>query len=144
MITFAKVVLWINLRTSTKMKRLGGLVCWWRWKMSAFQGLMPTRGWGGPLEYTRGMTLRIKDITMSSMVRVLLVQPYDTMGSVLIEYDVNVQPWVLTWGGSWWWLGGTAKLVWLYASSERSCLILFFGVKWVLRWKCTTPAGCQT
>jgi hypothetical protein len=39
---------------------------------------------------------------MSSMIRVLPVQPYDTMGSVLIEYDVRVQPWVLTWGGSWW------------------------------------------
>jgi hypothetical protein len=24
--------------------------------------------------------------------RVLLVQPYDTMGSILIEYDVRVQP----------------------------------------------------
>jgi hypothetical protein len=36
---------------------------------------------------------------MSSMLRVLLVQPYDTMGSVLIEYDVRVQPRVLTVGG---------------------------------------------
>jgi hypothetical protein len=38
---------------------------------------------------------------MSSMYSVLLVQPYDTMGSVLIEYDVRVHPWVLTEGGSW-------------------------------------------
>jgi hypothetical protein len=28
---------------------------------------------------------------MSSVFRVLPVQPYDTMGSVLIEYDVRVQ-----------------------------------------------------
>jgi hypothetical protein len=34
-----------------------------------------------------GWPLRIKEITMSSMFRVLPVQPYDTMGSVLIEYD---------------------------------------------------------
>jgi hypothetical protein len=80
------------------MKHLGGFVCWWRWKLSASQGLMPTRGWGGPWEYTRGLPLRIKEITMSSMVRVLSVQPYDTMGSVLIEYDVRVQPRVLTEG----------------------------------------------
>jgi hypothetical protein len=37
---------------------------------------------------------------MSSMLRVLLVQPYDIMGSVLIEYDVRVQPRVLTVGGT--------------------------------------------
>jgi hypothetical protein len=38
---------------------------------------------------------------MSSVYSVLLVQPYDTMGSVLIEYDVRVHPWVLIEGGSW-------------------------------------------
>jgi hypothetical protein len=38
---------------------------------------------------------------MSSMLRVLPVQPYDTMGSILIEYDVRVHPWVLTEGGKW-------------------------------------------
>jgi hypothetical protein len=37
---------------------------------------------------------------MFSMVRVLPVQPYDTMGSVLIEYDERVQPRVLTVGGT--------------------------------------------
>jgi hypothetical protein len=95
--------------------------------------------WG----YTCGWPLRNKEIKMSSMLRVLPVQPYDTMGSVLIEYDARVQPWVLTWGGSWL-IGGTVRLVWLNATSKRSCLILFFGVKWVLRWKCTTPAGCKT
>jgi hypothetical protein len=54
------------------------------------------------------------------------VQPYDTMGSVLIEYDVRVQPGGLTEGGSRI-VGGTVRLMWLNASSERSCLILFFG-----------------
>jgi hypothetical protein len=63
---------------------------------------------------------------MSSMLRVLLVQPYDTMGSILIEYDVRVRPWVLTEGGSRF-VGATVRLGWLNASSERSCLILFFG-----------------
>jgi hypothetical protein len=63
---------------------------------------------------------------MYSMLRVLLVQPYDTMGSVLIEYDVRVHPGVLTEGGSRI-VGGTVRLVWLNASSERSCLILLFG-----------------
>jgi hypothetical protein len=38
---------------------------------------------------------------MYSMCSILLVQPYDTMGSVLIEYDVRVHPWILTEGGSW-------------------------------------------
>jgi hypothetical protein len=50
--------------------------------------------------FTRGLPLRIKEITMSSMVRLLPVQPYDTMGSALIDYDVRVQPGVLTEGGS--------------------------------------------
>jgi hypothetical protein len=60
---------------------------------------------------------------MSSILIVLLVQPYETMGSVLIEYDVRVQPWVLTEGGSRI-VGGTVRLGWLNASSERSRLIL--------------------
>jgi hypothetical protein len=34
-----------------------------------------------------GWPLRIKEINMASMIKVLLVQPYDNMGSVLIEYD---------------------------------------------------------
>jgi hypothetical protein len=34
----------------------------------------------------------LKRLLCSSMVRLLPVQPYDTMGSVLIEYDVRVQP----------------------------------------------------
>jgi hypothetical protein len=63
---------------------------------------------------------------MSSMLRVLPVQPYDTMGFVLIEYDVRVHLGVLTEGGSRI-VGGTVGLVWLNASSERSCLILLFG-----------------
>jgi hypothetical protein len=33
--------------------------------------------------------------------RVLPVQPYDTIGSVLIEYVVRVHPWILTVGGIW-------------------------------------------
>jgi hypothetical protein len=63
---------------------------------------------------------------MSSMLRLLLVQPYDIMGSVLIEYDVRVQPEGLTEGGSRI-VEGTVRLSWLNASSKRSCLILFFG-----------------
>jgi hypothetical protein len=51
---------------------------------------------------------RIKEVNMSSMLRVLPVQPYDTMGSVLIEYDVRVQPRVLTVGGM---RNGQASLV---------------------------------
>jgi hypothetical protein len=63
---------------------------------------------------------------MSSMLRVFLVQPYDIMGSILIEYDVRVQPRGLTEGGSRI-VEGTFRLCWLNASSKRSCLILFFG-----------------
>jgi hypothetical protein len=63
---------------------------------------------------------------MSSMLRLLPVQPYDTMGSVLTEYDVRVQPWVLTKGGSRI-IGGTVRPGWLNASSKRSCLILLLG-----------------
>jgi hypothetical protein len=42
---------------------------------------------------------------MSSILRVLAVQPYDIMGSVLIEYNVRVQPRVLTVGGTGEWSG---------------------------------------
>jgi hypothetical protein len=42
---------------------------------------------------------------MYSMYSVLPVQPYDTMGSVLIENDVRVQPRVLTVGGTGEWSG---------------------------------------
>jgi hypothetical protein len=73
-----------------------------------------------PMAFTYGLPLRIKEITMSSMFRVLLVQPYDNMGSVLIEYDVRVQPGVTDRG----WIWGTARLSWLNTFSERSCLIL--------------------
>jgi hypothetical protein len=31
----------------------------------------------------------------------LLVQPYENMGSLLIEYVVRVHPWVLIEGGIW-------------------------------------------
>jgi hypothetical protein len=51
--------------------------------------------WG----YICGLRLGIKEVNMSSMLRVLPVHPYDTMGSVLIEYDVRVQPRVLIVGG---------------------------------------------
>jgi hypothetical protein len=37
---------------------------------------------------------------MYSMCSILIVQPYDIMGSVLIEYAVRVQPRVLTVGGT--------------------------------------------
>jgi hypothetical protein len=60
---------------------------------------------------------------MSSMLSELLVQPYDNMGSVLIEYVVRVQPCVLTEGG----ILGTVRFEWLNAPSERSCLILLSG-----------------
>jgi hypothetical protein len=54
-------------------------------KLSVFWGLMPLRGWGEPQEYTCGMPPRNKEVTMSSMLRVLPVQPYDNMGSVLTD-----------------------------------------------------------
>jgi hypothetical protein len=47
------------------------------------------------------MPPRNKETTMSSLLSELLVQPYDNMGSVLIEYVVRVHPWVLTVGGIW-------------------------------------------
>jgi hypothetical protein len=53
--------------------------------------------WG----FTCGLPPRNKETTMSSLFSELLVQPYDNMGSVLIEYDVRVHPWVLTDGGIW-------------------------------------------
>jgi hypothetical protein len=74
---------------------------------------------------TCGLPPRNKETTMSSLLSELPVQPYDTMGSVLIEYDVRVHPWVLTEGG----ILGTVRSGWLNAPSERSCLILCMGVK---------------
>jgi hypothetical protein len=35
--------------------------------------------------YRSGLPLRIKEINMASMIKVLPVQPYDNMGFVLIE-----------------------------------------------------------
>jgi hypothetical protein len=73
-----------KLTNSTKINYLGGLVC----DRGEVAGL-----WGTCLikdvysGHCSGWPLRIKEITMSSMFRVLPVQPYDIMGSVLIEYD---------------------------------------------------------
>jgi hypothetical protein len=53
--------------------------------------------WG----YTCGWPPRNKETTMSSLLSELPVQPYDNMGSILIEYVVRVHPWVLTEGGIW-------------------------------------------
>jgi hypothetical protein len=46
---------------------------------------------GYHLGCTCGRPPRNKEIIMSSVYRVLPVQPYDIMGSVLIEYNVRVQ-----------------------------------------------------
>jgi hypothetical protein len=67
----------------------------------------------------------LKGLICLPCLDVLPVQPYDIMGSVLIEYDVRVHPWVLTEGG----ILGTVRSRWLNAPSERSCLILCMGVK---------------
>jgi hypothetical protein len=48
--------------------------------------------WG----FTCGWPPRNKETTMSSLLSELPVQPYNNMGSVLIEYDVRVQPVCLT------------------------------------------------
>jgi hypothetical protein len=37
--------------------------------------------------YYSGLPLRTQEINMASMIKVLPVQPYDNVGSVLIEYD---------------------------------------------------------
>jgi hypothetical protein len=71
------------------MKHLGGIGMAW-FMLSGYPGLhtwLSTEDcvvvitW----EITWGWPLWIKEINMSSMLRVLLVQPYDIMGSVLIE-----------------------------------------------------------
>jgi hypothetical protein len=87
---------------------------------------MPHRGWGEPWSTLVECHSGLRRLLCLLCFRVLPVQPYDTMGSVLIEYDARVQPWVLTEGGSRI-VGGTVRLVWLNASSERSCLILLYG-----------------
>jgi hypothetical protein len=37
-------------------------------ELSVFWGLIPPRGWGEPQKNTCGMPLRIKEVTMSSML----------------------------------------------------------------------------
>jgi hypothetical protein len=87
---------------------------------------------------TCGRPPRNKEVIMSSMFRVLPVQPYDIMGSVLIEYDVRVQ--LVAWHR--WYLGtGLACMV---EFSFWKVLSHSIWVEWVLRWKYTTPAGCKT
>jgi hypothetical protein len=76
--------------------------------------------------FTRDCHLGLKRLLYLLCFRVLQVQPYDTMGSLLIEYDVRAQPWVPTEGGSRI-VGGTVRFIWLNASSERSRLILLSG-----------------
>jgi hypothetical protein len=67
-----------KLTTSTKMNYLGGLVCdgkWSRWVLGHMLGQMCSLG------YCSGQPLRIQEINMASMIKVLPVQPYDNMGS---------------------------------------------------------------
>jgi hypothetical protein len=140
---FVKIVLWTKSRTSTKMKHLGGLVCWWRCS------------WGSPRAsrlvedgVNLGSTLvdchlGLKRLLCLLCFRVLPVQPYDTMGSVLIEYVVRVHPWVLIEGDSRIVGGyGQARLVECFFRKVLSHFTLWVG--WVLRWKCTTPVGCKS
>jgi hypothetical protein len=68
-----------KLRTSTKINHLGGLVIICSMRMCA-QGA------------TRVCHSGLKRLLCLICFRVLPVEPYDTMGSVLIEYDVRVQP----------------------------------------------------
>jgi hypothetical protein len=71
-----------KLTTSTKMNYLGGMFDkkrWRRWVLGHMSGMVVYSG------HCSGWPLRIKEIIMSSTFRVLLVQPYDIMGSVLIE-----------------------------------------------------------
>jgi hypothetical protein len=49
------------------------------WVLGHMLGQMCSSG------YCSGRPLRIKEINMASMIKVLLVQPNDNMGSVLIE-----------------------------------------------------------
>jgi hypothetical protein len=61
------------------MNYLGGLVCdgkCSRWVLGHMLGQM----------CSSGRPLRIQEINKASMIKVLPVQPYDIMGSVLIEY----------------------------------------------------------
>jgi hypothetical protein len=65
------------------MNYLGGLVCCGgqrRWVL----GHMPLKGCVLRI-YCSGWPLRIKEINVASMIKVLPVQPYDIIGSVLIE-----------------------------------------------------------
>jgi hypothetical protein len=64
------------------MKHLGGLVCCGG-EVGGFWGTCLAEDvYSG---YCSGWPLRIKEINMSSMYRVLPLQPYDIMGSFLIE-----------------------------------------------------------
>jgi hypothetical protein len=83
------------------MKHLGGIAIAW-FMLSGYPGLhrfgyQPRTMW----LLSPGSTLvdghsGLKRLICLPCFRVLPVQPYDTMGSVSIEYDVRVQPRVLT------------------------------------------------
>jgi hypothetical protein len=65
------------------MNYLGGVVCdgkCSRWVLGHMLVQMCSSG------CCSGWPLRIQDINKASMIKVLPVQPYDIMGSVLIEY----------------------------------------------------------
>jgi hypothetical protein len=72
------------------MKHLGGIgvaLDYVEWLPGATYLAVKTMVCGGDLggEYTCGLPPRNKEIAMSSVFSVLPVQPYDIMGSVLIE-----------------------------------------------------------
>jgi hypothetical protein len=127
-----------KLTTSTKMNYLGGLVCcggWSRWVL----GHMPRN---------RMCTQDTARDGHSGLKRLICLPWVDVL-------PVLMTLWALSWlsriKGSTigYWLRVVAKyrghgqIQMVECFFERSCLILFMGVKWVLRWKCTTLARCQ-
>ena len=86
------------------MKHLGGIgvaLDYVEWLPGATYLAVKTMVCGGDLggEYTCGLPPRNKEIAMSSVCGVLLVQPQYIMGSVLAKYLVGNLAWVPPEGG---------------------------------------------
>jgi hypothetical protein len=96
-----------------------------------------------PRAYTCGLPPRIKEITVSFVFDRTFSAAGWHYGLCLDWLIVGVQPMSMTWGGSII-IGGTGHASMVAHSFSKVSSHSSLSVEWVLRWKCTTPAGYKT
>jgi hypothetical protein len=132
-----------KLRTSTKMKHLGGLVCWWRQCWVSPRASYLVEGGVNLRSLLEDCHSGLKRLPCLPCFRILLVQ--------------LMTIWALSWLIKMWGFNLCARyglVVKLQVGTDLASMVALsfwkvlshssLWVEWVLRWKCTTPAGCQT